>query len=138
MFMKKEILENINRMLLFKQRELGSAACRTVSDLKADAGKLADPLDQAVVEFNLQMELSIRGREISVLQDIQQALLRIDQGIFGVCEHCGQSIAEKRLLARPITLLCLDCQHRQEIGSGIVTRWAFRDGQTVCSVAYGD
>jgi len=121
--MKKESLNHFRKMLVLKRGQLHAAACRTVSDMKKDEEKFSDPLDRAVVEFERQLELSMRGRERSALQDIYQALQRIDQGSFGVCDLCGKSISEQRMMARPTTVLCVDCQHRQEIISGKINRY---------------
>jgi len=130
--MREETLNYFRSLLVLKRSELLSAAFRTISDMKADTGKQADPLDRAVVEFDRQMELSIRGRERKILQDIQQALLRIDGGIFGVCDICGMPISEKRLRARPTTLLCVDCQQQQETVSRNVNRWVSGNWRTSC------
>jgi DnaK suppressor protein len=45
---------------------------------------------------------------------MQEAIKRIDDGIFGICEVCGGQISEKRLIARPVTTLCIDCKTKQE------------------------
>ncbi len=136
--MKEEILNYFKNLLVLQRRRLYSAACRTVSDMKKEEGQLSDPLDRAVVELDRQMELSIRGRERSDLQDIYQALIRIEKGSFGVCDLCGMPISEQRLMARPTTLLCVECQQRQESISGRMNQWAFRDGQRTCSESFGD
>jgi len=120
--MKEETLNYFRGMLVLQRIELHAAASRTVSDMKADSGKPADSLDRAVAEFDRQMELSIRGRDRFALHDIQQALQRIDQGSFGVCEMCGKPISEGRLMARPTTHLCLRCQHQQEKARGKAKR----------------
>jgi len=41
---------------------------------------------------------------------MQEAIKRIDDGIFGICEVCGGPISEKRLIAQPVTTLCIDCK----------------------------
>jgi DnaK suppressor protein len=45
---------------------------------------------------------------------MKEALLRIDEGTFGICESCGKRISEKRLMARPVTTLCIECKKKQE------------------------
>jgi DnaK suppressor protein len=49
-----------------------------------------------------------------LLDKIQKALLRLDDGTFGVCEECGEKISQKRLEARPETTLCIRCKEEQE------------------------
>jgi RNA polymerase-binding transcription factor len=45
---------------------------------------------------------------------MQEAIKRIDDGTFGLCESCGGNISEKRLQARPVTTLCIDCKTKEE------------------------
>ena len=49
-----------------------------------------------------------------LISKIREALDRIDDGTFGICESCGEEISEKRLKARPVTTLCIDCKKKQE------------------------
>jgi DnaK suppressor protein len=49
-----------------------------------------------------------------LLKKIDEALERINNGTFGICESCGEEISLKRLEARPVTTLCIDCKTRQE------------------------
>ncbi|MFW6180568.1 MAG: TraR/DksA family transcriptional regulator, partial [Spirochaetota bacterium] len=48
------------------------------------------------------------------LEDIKDALKRIEEGVYGKCLSCGKSIEEKRLIAIPETKLCIDCKMKQE------------------------
>ncbi len=49
-----------------------------------------------------------------LLKKIDEALDRITNGTFGICESCGEEIGLKRLKARPVTTLCIECKTRQE------------------------
>jgi DnaK suppressor protein len=49
-----------------------------------------------------------------LLKKIENALDRIEQGIFGICEKCGEAIDLRRLDARPVTTMCIDCKTQQE------------------------
>jgi len=72
------------------------------------------------VELNIQMMLSDgQKRE---LDQIAMALLKIREGTYGVCEGCGQLIAEKRLRALPFAQLCVECKGKEERGTVIVQR----------------
>lgn len=76
-----------------------------------------DPLDftdQASVESEIDLNLHIKEREGRLIAKIKEALERIEDGSFGICEECGEAIAEKRLKARPVTTLCINCKRRQE------------------------
>jgi DnaK suppressor protein len=49
-----------------------------------------------------------------LITKITEALERIEEGTFGICERCGEPISEKRLEARPVTTLCIKCKQEQE------------------------
>jgi DnaK suppressor protein len=73
-----------------------------------------DPNDRASLESDRNFELRIRDRERKLLVKIEEAIKRIDDGVFGMCEVCTGPISEKRLLARPVPTLCIDCKTKQE------------------------
>jgi DnaK suppressor protein len=58
--------------------------------------------------------LRIRERERRLITKITEALERIEEGTFGICERCGEDISDKRLEARPVTTLCINCKQEQE------------------------
>ena len=58
--------------------------------------------------------LRLRDRERLLLKKIDEAVERIDNGTFGICEECGNRIGVKRIGARPVTTLCIECKTRQE------------------------
>lgn len=78
-------------------------------------GTFPDPTDQASIETDRNFDLRIRDRERKLLRKIDQALGRIKDGTFGICESCGGEISVKRLQARPVTTLCIDCKTAQEL-----------------------
>jgi DnaK suppressor protein len=75
---------------------------------------LPDLGDQATAVTDQNFMLRLKEREQKLLKKIDEALDRIAQGTFGVCESCGGEIGFKRLKARPVTTLCIDCKTRQE------------------------
>lgn len=70
--------------------------------------------DQATAVADQNFLLRIKEREQKLLKKIDEALERIAAGTFGICENCGNEISSKRLLARPVTTLCIECKTRQE------------------------
>jgi len=70
--------------------------------------------DQASAETDRNFMLRLRGREQRLLKKIDQALERVESGIFGICEDCGNEINLQRLEARPVTTMCIDCKTLQE------------------------
>jgi DnaK suppressor protein len=74
----------------------------------------SDVMDKASREFDQYMELMIKGRERFLIKELQKALMRIDQGVFGVCEVCEGRISERRLLALPTSRVCMVCLERRK------------------------
>ena len=73
-----------------------------------------DSIDESMEEELFSTELRLRDREKFLLRKIDEALGRLDEGTIDVCEDCGERIAFKRLLARPVTTLCIDCKETRE------------------------
>lgn len=110
----KTQLEQFKVLLHEKLGELLTEANRTVSGMTTDKENLPDPTDRASLESNRNFTLRIRDRERKLIGKIKEALERIEQGAFGVCEECGEDISVARLQARPVTTLCIDCKQKQE------------------------
>ena len=75
---------------------------------------LADEIDLASSEADQSLNLRLRDRERVLLKKIERTLEKMEEGIFGVCEQCGEDISIKRLEARPVTDLCIRCKEEQE------------------------
>jgi DnaK suppressor protein len=82
--------------------------------MTASGENFPDPTDRASLESDRNFMLRIRDRERKLISKIRSALDRVDSGEFGICELCGDDIGEERLLARPVTTLCINCKKRQE------------------------
>jgi DnaK suppressor protein len=112
--MDKERLEYFRQILTERLRELLSEAEKTVTGMTASGENFPDPTDRASLESDRNFMLRIRDRERKLISKIRSALDRVDSGEFGICEMCGDDIGEERLLARPVTTLCINCKKRQE------------------------
>jgi DnaK suppressor protein len=86
----------------------------TLEDMTGDAENFADPADRASHESDRSFTLRLRDRERKLIRKIQEAMARIEDGTFGVCDECGEDIGVKRLKARPVTTQCIKCKSRQE------------------------
>ena len=75
---------------------------------------LPDMSDQASAEAEQDFTLRLREREQKLLRKIDDALDRFANSTFGICERCGEQIGLKRLKARPVTTLCIECKTKQE------------------------
>jgi len=105
----------IRKKLMVQRDELLSEAEHTIiTKLGAEKQSFPDPTDQAAAELDNNFMLRLRGREQKLLKKIDEAIARIDEGTYGICESCGGQIGLKRLEARPVTTLCIECKTEQE------------------------
>lgn len=113
--MESNKLLAIKKKLLKQRTELLTEAEHTLNNkISTEKESFPDPTDQAVAELDNNFLLRLRGREQKLLKKIDEAIARIDGGNYGVCEACGEQIGMKRLEARPVTTLCIECKTRQE------------------------
>jgi DnaK suppressor protein len=112
--MKKDKMAYIRNFLVQKMEDLHKSANDTIFKLKMSEGKFADPVDQAAVEASKDIELNCRDKEWHLLLDIKETIMRIDSGLFGICDHCGRPISQKRLIVAPMSKLCVICQQEME------------------------
>ncbi|HTJ43949.1 MAG TPA: TraR/DksA C4-type zinc finger protein [Kofleriaceae bacterium] len=111
---KKE-LKRFQEMLEEKRRSVLDRARQTLSEnMTLDTNDLPDEMDLAASEYIQSFEFRLRGREKSLLTKLDNALKKIEEGTFGVCEVCEEPIGKKRLEARPETTLCIRCKEDQE------------------------
>jgi len=107
-------------LLLFKEQleamkaEINIDVEQTLTEMTSQTGNIPDPNDRATMESDRSFELRIRGRERKLMDKVDEALIRIDDGSYGICAGCGEDIAIKRLQARPVAKYCIDCKTRQE------------------------
>lgn len=83
-------------------------------NISQDKLNFPDMTDQAAAEADNNFTLRLKEREQKLLKKIDEALDRIADGTFGICDGCGEEIGYKRLLARPVTTYCIDCKTKQE------------------------
>lgn len=112
--MKEKDLKYFRDLLNRWLDELLSHADSTVNGLKESDESLPDPLDRAVFDSERNFTLRIRGRESMLIRKIRESLQAIEEGVYGICESCGEDIAIERLKARPVTRHCIRCKTRIE------------------------
>jgi len=81
---------------------------------RPDIEAFPDVSDQASAEVDQNFSMRIRDRERKLLKKIDEALDRMSSGTYGICERCEGDIPHKRLKARPVTTLCIECKTLQE------------------------
>lgn len=106
-------LQEIRKKIL-KQRGLLLAEAKEALNALPGQTVFPDMGDQATAETDRNFMLRLRSREQKLIKKIDDALDRIDNGTFGICDECGMEINIKRLDARPVTTLCMECKTQQE------------------------
>ncbi|NLX19699.1 MAG: RNA polymerase-binding protein DksA [Desulfobulbus sp.] len=112
--MDEQNLLRFKEMLEAMKVEITSDVEQTLNEMTSQVGNIPDPTDRASIESDRNFELRIRGRELRLMDKIEEALARIEDGTYGICASCGCEIALKRLEARPVAKFCIDCKSRQE------------------------
>ena len=82
----------------------------------ADQDASQDIADKAASSYTKEFLFSKSDNERVQLQLVEEAIERLDNGDFGVCEACGENVQQKRLEAVPWTRHCIECQEKQEAG----------------------
>ncbi len=113
--MDKTRLEHFKALLNGKLEELLTEAGKAVSGMSGSKEEnFPDPTDRAAHETDRNFLLRVKDRERKLITKVNEALKRIDDGTYGVCELCGEDISEKRLEARPVTTVCIECKKEEE------------------------
>ena len=86
------------------------------SDLSIDDSETPDPVDLAVSNYSKNVQLSLSENESRQLDLVNEAIERLDDDEYGVCQNCEEEITPKRLAAVPWARYCLDCQELLEQG----------------------
>jgi DnaK suppressor protein len=107
--------ERFKQRLLAKRRELMSGVRgSSLKGLDMASDGIQDIADQASSAYTKEFLLSIGDAERRLLQQIDEALDKIRQDTYGLCEVCGETIGERRLEAVPFAKLCIGCQEEEE------------------------
>ncbi len=96
------------------KQELQGESEETVHEMREENTLFPDPNDRASLESDNINLLRIRDRERKLLAKVEEALERLEEGTFGICEECGEDIGVERLKIRPVTTYCIACKEKQE------------------------
>lgn len=112
--MKSTDLQFFKDLLLTQRAELLNKADAFKTDSAINPMGQGDEGDLAVSELSLSMTLRLQERQAQLLQKIDRALSKIEDGSFGLCEQCDEELNLARLKARPVATLCIACKEEQE------------------------
>ena len=114
-FMNSKMKEYFRLKLINWKKDLLKESSQTLNNLqKEENSSKPDLTDRATEEIERSFELRARDRERKLINKIDAALKRIDEGSYGYCEETGEPIGIKRLEARPVATLCLEAQEMHE------------------------
>ena len=107
-------VQNYKDALLKKRVEiLGTGGIKPLQASMENNTRQGDMADQASGNNEVHIQLKLKQTDAKILQAIEEALVRIDKGTYGVCRDCGEPIAEARLNAIPWTRVCITCKEKQ-------------------------
>ena len=125
----KAVLMRPERLAQFKEILLGQLREHTqhINDDQAAALELADDgvkdsMDLSVMDVSKELAFRLGDRESQMVADIDQALLRIKEGTYGICARCNKPIDERRLEALPTARYDAECQARIEQAGAAMDR----------------
>ena len=103
--------------LLTKRSEIAEAGAgagaKPVQTTEGTSSRQGDLADQATGNNEVHIQLKLKQTDAKILQAIEEALWRIEQGTYGVCRDCGEPVAAARLNAIPWTRVCITCKEKQ-------------------------
>lgn len=113
--MRKAFLKSAQESLLkMREQALADIDADTKSSRDTHKDEGMDTYDIASEERDRDINMILSDRDRRKLQQVDDALIRIKAGTYGICEECELDIAEERLKALPFTRLCVICQGEQE------------------------
>ena len=99
----------LERLIHDHEKELLEARlAESPSDRSSDPGNA----EAGSIKFEYEKELSIEQNTLDLLGKVERALERVNEGHYGICESCGNSIPVERLSVLPYTSFCVDCSRK--------------------------
>jgi len=112
--MRKSDLNQIKKLLTQQLSELLSRADCSLNGVEETNENLSDVLDRAAIIAERNFSHHLCSREKLLIRKIERSLQDIEDGTYGLCEHCEEDISIKRLKARPTARYCIDCKKQSE------------------------
>ena len=109
---EKEKLSGVLETARKRLAKVGQHALNYSMNHERNIGR--DSIDESMEEEIFSTEMRLHDREKYLLGKVDKQLVRLKDGSIDVCEGCGEKIAFKRLMARPVTTLCIDCKEQNE------------------------
>lgn len=113
-YMNPIMQEYFRQKLLNWKKSLINQSKDTLDDLKQGGLNQPDQIDRASLETDKALELRTRDRARKLISKIDEAIKRIEDGVYGYCEETGEPIGVERLEVRPVATLSIEAQERHE------------------------
>ncbi len=115
----KDRLLDLKKALISKKLDILKEVKEEISKyVSGDNKQLVDTAndegDWAQVDISEDLSLQRLSAQRKLMYNIEEAIRKIEEGTYGICEDCGEEISEKRLLVLPAATLCVDCQENRE------------------------
>ena len=112
---RETMTEQYKDALITKRTELlGTGGAKPLAASMENNTRQGDMADQASGNNEVHIALKLKQTDAKILQAIEEALMRIDKGTYGICRDCGEPIAPARLNAIPWTRGCITCKEKQK------------------------
>jgi DnaK suppressor protein len=110
----------LQQMLMRKRQEIlkeieGSLGQSLTEDQQRRLESARDVGDQALMDLDRELGISLMEMRNRRRQAIDEALTRLTEGTYGICAECGVEVSERRLEAVPFAKLCVECQSKEEL-----------------------
>ena len=135
--MRKDVLKKFRETLLgMKVQLLEDLPDRLKHEVESTKDEGRDTYDLASDERDREINMILNDRERTKLMAIEDALLRLSEGSYGICDECGEEIGVGRLKVMPFTRLCVRCQEELEKETRMMK--SFDDDRTLRRIPTAD
>jgi DnaK suppressor protein len=125
--------EDLKKILEDRRREILSQVQGKIRDVRAvgsqnKSNEVFDTGESSEADIQEDIEFALIQMKAETLNKINEALARLDEGVYGNCFECGEEIAEARLRALPFAVRCKDCEEAREVAAERERIWQQRRG----------
>jgi len=116
-------IQKLKQILLHKREEIiGGVMQIRASSQEMGQNGIQDTADEASNLYTQQVLMSLNENQRGMLREVDEALDRIEEGTYGICEGCGKPIAVRRLEIKPFAKYCVQCQDAIEKKRGLPSK----------------
>ena len=127
--------EDLKQILEDRRREILNEVQDKIRDVRAEgtqnkSNEVFDAAESSDADIQEDIEFALIQMKAETLNKINEALTRLEEGVYGNCFECGEEIAEKRLRALPFAVRCKDCEEAREVAEQRERQMAARRGSS--------